>query len=56
MKSSSKAAVGAVGLTLVGVATLMFSPGAGRLPLGTMALIMGLIFAASAVRLRLAGN
>ncbi len=56
MKSSTKAATGGIGLILLGVATLMFSPGAGRLPLGSTMFVLALPFAVSAVRLRWAGN
>jgi hypothetical protein len=54
--SSGKAAAGALGLALVGIATLEFSPGAGRLPLGTMTLTFAIFYAIRAARLRMAGK
>ncbi len=54
-KRSTKAALGAGLLITVGVLTLAFSPGAGRQPLGTTLVLMGIIFASSAVRDRIAG-
>jgi hypothetical protein len=56
MRKSSKAALIAGSLLLCGAATLMFSPGAGRVPLGSMLIGFGLINAFNAFRLRAAAN
>ncbi|SFF79520.1 hypothetical protein SAMN05518801_101576 [Novosphingobium sp. CF614] len=56
MRKSSKAAAMAGICTLVGVLVLAISPGAGRIPLGTMLVLFGVIGAVSAIRLRAAAN
>jgi hypothetical protein len=56
MRKSSKAAWIAGICTLGGVLNLAFSPGAGRVPLGTMLVFFGVIGAVSAIRFRTAAN
>jgi len=56
MRKSTKAGLVAGVSTLTGVTTLVFSPGAGREALGTMALIIGVVGVVTALRLRLAAD
>lgn len=56
MRKSSKTLVVAGICTLAGVLTLAVSPGAGRIPLGTLLVFMGVIGAFTALRLRAAAN
>lgn len=56
MRKSTKVGLIAGVLALTGAVTLVFSTGAGREPLGTMALMLGTVAASAALRLRFAAN